>query len=112
MMMRHTLFAVSAVALALGGIVTAAPAGAEPRCLFQGDWNCQGPPQYNRPLQKTRAVPGTCGGWTQLPLLCPGGADLRPCQQYVPQPRVEGRTPTGGLMALVVLAGGDRGGLR
>jgi hypothetical protein len=37
-------------------------------------------------LQNTWDVPGTYGGWTQLPLLCPGGADLRPCQQYVPQP--------------------------
>jgi hypothetical protein len=37
-------------------------------------------------LQNTWDVPGTYGGWTQLPLLCPGGADLQPCQQYVPQP--------------------------
>ena len=85
-MMRRAFFAATAAALALGGIVTAAQAGAEPRCLFQGDWNCDGPPQYNGPLQNTWDVPGTYGGWTQLPLLCPGGANLQPCQQYVPQP--------------------------
>jgi hypothetical protein len=74
--MRRTLFAAAAAALAICGIVNAAPAVAEPRCLFQGDWNCEGPPQYNGPLQNTWDVPGTYGGWTQLPLLCPGGADL------------------------------------
>jgi hypothetical protein len=84
--MRRTLLAAAAAALAAGAIVTAAPAVAEPRCLFQGDWNCYGPPQYNGPLQNTWDVPGTYGGWTQLPLLCPGGASLQPCQQYVPQP--------------------------
>jgi hypothetical protein len=34
-----------AAALAFGGIVTAATAVAEPRCGFQGDWDCEGPPQ-------------------------------------------------------------------
>jgi hypothetical protein len=51
MMMRRAFFAATAAALALGGIVTAAPAAADGRCLFQGDWNCYGPPQYNGPLQ-------------------------------------------------------------
>ena len=85
-MVKRALIAAAAAALVLGGIATAAPAVAEPRCLFQGDWNCEGPPQYNGPLQNTWDVPGTYGGWTQRPLLCPGGADLQPCQQYVPQP--------------------------
>ncbi|MDT5132647.1 MAG: hypothetical protein QOJ56_6652 [Mycobacterium sp.] len=84
--MRCTLLAAASAALAVGGIVAAAPAVAEPRCLFQGDWNCYGTPQYNGPLQNTWDVPGTYGGWTQLPLLCPGGASLQPCQQYVPRP--------------------------
>jgi hypothetical protein len=73
--MKRTLLAAAATGLTAGAIVTAAPAVAERRCLFQGDWNCYGPPQYNGPLQNT-----------QLPLLCPGGASLHPCQQYVPQP--------------------------
>jgi hypothetical protein len=38
--MKRTLIAATAAALALGGIVTAAPAVAEPRCGFQGDWDC------------------------------------------------------------------------
>ena len=84
--MKRTLLLAAAAALVLGGIVTAAPAVAEPRCGFQGDWDCEGPPQYNGPLQNTWDVPGTYGGWTQPPLLCPGGATLQPCHQYVPQP--------------------------
>ena len=36
--MRRTLFAAAAAVCALGGIVTAAPAVADGRCLFQGDW--------------------------------------------------------------------------
>jgi hypothetical protein len=84
--MKRILTAVAASALALGFLGSAPTAVAEPRCGFQGDWDCYGPPQYNGPLQNTWDVPGTYGGWTQLPLLCPGGADLRPCQQYVPQP--------------------------
>ena len=37
----------AAVALALGCFAWAPTANAEGRCLFQGDWNCYGPPQYN-----------------------------------------------------------------
>jgi hypothetical protein len=85
-MVSRALLAAVAAALTLGFIASPPAATAEPRCLFQGDWDCYGPPQYNGPLQNTWDVPGTYGGWTQLPLLCPGGADLRPCQQYVPQP--------------------------
>jgi hypothetical protein len=85
-MMKRTLFSAFAAALAFGFLGAAPAAHAEPRCLFQGDWDCSGPPKYNGPLQNTWDVPGTYGGWTQLPLLCPGGADLQPCRQYVPQP--------------------------
>jgi hypothetical protein len=52
-MVKRTLFAATAAALTLGGIVTAATAVAEPRCGFHGDWDCEGPPQYNGPLQNT-----------------------------------------------------------
>jgi hypothetical protein len=84
--MQRGLLAAVAATLALGFFASAPTAKAEPRCLFQGDWDCTGQPQYNGPLQNTWDVPGTYGGWTQLPLLCPGGANLQPCQQYVPQP--------------------------
>jgi hypothetical protein len=79
--MKRTLFAATAAALAAGGIFTAAPAAALPQCLFQGDWNCTGSPQYNGPLQNTWSH-----GLTQMPQICPGGASMQPCQFYVPQP--------------------------
>ena len=79
--MKRTLLVAAAAALVLGGIVTAAPAVAEPRCLFQGDGDCYGPPQYNGPLQNTWDH-----GLTTMPQICPGGASLQPCHQYVPQP--------------------------
>ena len=40
--MKRTLLAATSVVLALGAIVTAAPGVAEPRCGFQGDWDCCG----------------------------------------------------------------------
>jgi len=78
--MKRTLVAAAAAALALGGIVTAAPAVAEPRCGFQGDWDCEGPPQYNGPLQNTWSH-----GWTSMPQICPGGANMQPCSIFVQQ---------------------------
>jgi len=79
-MKRILLTAVSA-ALAAGMIVAAAPAIAEPRCGFQGESDCSGLPHYNGPLQNTWSH-----GWTDDPQICPGGADMQPCQFYVPQP--------------------------
>ena len=79
--MNRTLFAATAAALAFGGIVTAAPAVAEPHYGFQGDWDCEGPPQYNGPLQNTWDH-----GYTTMPQLCPGSASMQPCQFYVPEP--------------------------
>jgi hypothetical protein len=80
-MLMRLFFAATAAVLALSGIVAAAPTGAEPRCLFQGDWDCSGPPRYNGPLQNTWSH-----GLTTMPQICPGGADMRPCQFYVPEP--------------------------
>ncbi|MGB8207207.1 MAG: hypothetical protein WCF69_06260 [Mycobacterium sp.] len=40
------VFAVGAVS---GSVAASAPAHADGRCLFQGDWNCYGTPQYNGP---------------------------------------------------------------
>jgi hypothetical protein len=79
--MKRTLLAVAAAVLTFGGIAAATPAVAQPRCGFQGDWNCQGLPQYNGPLQDTWDH-----GLTTMPQICPGGASLAPCQLYVPQP--------------------------
>jgi hypothetical protein len=85
MALIRTLLATAAVVVPLSFSTWAPPAGAQPRCLFQGDWDCQGTPQYNGPIVNTWDVPGTYGGWTTLPLLCPPGAGLQPCQQYVPE---------------------------
>lgn len=79
--MKRALLAAAAAALVFGGIVTAAPAIAQPRCEFQGDWDCQGAPQYNGPLQNTWSH-----GLTQDPQICPGGNTFQPRQFYVPQP--------------------------
>ncbi|MGC2377128.1 MAG: hypothetical protein WA622_08220 [Mycobacterium sp.] len=79
--MKRTLLVAASAALALGFFAPAQTAVAEPRCLFQGDWNCEGPPQYNGPLQNTWSH-----GLTQMPQICPGGASMQPCQFYVPQP--------------------------
>jgi len=48
-----------AVVVAAGALALALPASAhaEGPCLFQGDWNCYGPPQYNGPLQPSWEVP-------------------------------------------------------
>ena len=42
----------------LGGIFGAGSAHASGRCLFQGDWNCYGSPQWNGPQLPTWEVPG------------------------------------------------------
>jgi len=71
--MRSIQLAAAAAAFAAGGIVTAAPA-VEPRCGFQGDWDCKG-------LQNTWDH-----GLTTMPQLCPSGASIEPCQFYASQP--------------------------
>jgi hypothetical protein len=80
-MVKRTLIAAAAAALALGGIVTAAPAGAEPRCGVQGGADCYGAPHYNGPLQNTWSH-----GLTQDPQICDDGNTFEPCGFYVPQP--------------------------
>jgi hypothetical protein len=76
-MMRRALLAAVAAVLA-GGLL---PQPRQGQCLFQGDWGCSGQPQYNGPLQNTWSH-----GLTQMPQICPGGADMQPCRFYVPQP--------------------------
>lgn len=57
--------AIIAAALAIAYVILAvvdAPAShASGPCLFQGDWNCYGPPQYNGPLMPTWELPGGYG---------------------------------------------------
>ncbi|ORV96215.1 hypothetical protein [Mycobacterium kyorinense] len=78
--MRTVILLAAAAATALS--IAAAPAThAAPRCLFQGDWNCEGPPQWNGPGLNTWDVPGTYGGWTTNPLIC--DPITYRCQQYV-----------------------------
>jgi hypothetical protein len=40
-----------------GVLAAAGSADATGPCLFQGDWNCYGPPQWNGQLQPTWEVP-------------------------------------------------------
>jgi len=80
--MKNTILtAAAAGVLAFGGIAFAAPAIAQPQCLFQGDWDCTGQPQYNGPLQNTWSH-----GLTTMPQICPGGANMQPCSIFVQQP--------------------------
>jgi hypothetical protein len=80
-MRKNLLTGVAAAALAFGGIALAAPAGALPQCLFQGDWNCQGAPQWNGPLQNTWSH-----GLTQDPQICSGGNTFQSCSIYAREP--------------------------
>ena len=40
-----------------GVLAAAGSAHASQPCLFQGDWNCDGPPQWNGQQQRTWDVP-------------------------------------------------------
>lgn len=70
------------VAAAIAAMVTGTPtAQAAPRCLFEGDWNCEGSPPYHGPLMPTWDVPGTYGGWTTNPVQC--DVITRQCRQVI-----------------------------
>ncbi|CAJ1497500.1 hypothetical protein MU0083_001688 [[Mycobacterium] kokjensenii] len=77
---------VAAVGAAVGaGFPAATPAAeAAPRCLFQGDWNCEGTPPYHGPLMPTWNTPGTYGGWTTNPVQC--DVVTRECHQVTTYP--------------------------
>lgn len=51
-----------------GVLVAAGSAHATGPCLFQGDWNCYGPPQYSGPLVPTWDVPPHT--WSNNQLQC------------------------------------------
>ncbi|PQM48066.1 hypothetical protein C1Y40_01701 [Mycobacterium talmoniae] len=67
---RGVVAALVSVAAIGVGVAVAPVAQAAPRCLFEGDWNCEGTPPYNGPGLNTWDVPGTYGGWTTNPLQC------------------------------------------
>lgn len=55
---RYWVAAAAALAAVISGaVVTSAPARADGPCLFQGDWNCYGSPQWNGQLQPSWEVP-------------------------------------------------------
>lgn len=70
-----------AIGMPAGAAIATANADA-PRCLFQGDWNCQGAPPYHGPQMPTWNTPGTYGGWTNNPILC--DPISYQCRQMVP----------------------------
>ena len=51
-----------------GGVAVSAPARADGPCLFQGDWNCYGAPQWNGQLQPSWEVPPYT--WPKQQLQC------------------------------------------
>lgn len=84
-MIRVIVVVLAAGALgAVGALGAAVPADAAPRCLFQGDWNCEGSPPYQGPLMPTWDTPGTYGGWTTNPVQC--DVVTRECRQVTTYP--------------------------
>jgi hypothetical protein len=53
---------------AMSGSVAAPAAHADGPCLFQGDWNCSGSPQWNGQLQPSWEVPPYT--WPKSQLQC------------------------------------------
>jgi len=76
--------AVAITGVLLAGVAAAPAAQAAPRCLFQGDWNCEGTPPYHGPLMPTWNTPGTYGGWTTNPVQC--DVVTRQCRQVTTYP--------------------------
>lgn len=76
--MRTFLAALLIVGGVCAGVLAAAgSARATGPCLFQGDWICNGPPQYNGPLLPTWDVPPYA--WPNNQLQCnPGGYSCYP----------------------------------
>lgn len=64
------------------GVLTAAPAHAYPPCARFDTCQYMPNPYNDGPLMLTGNVPGTYGGWTNLPVMC-NPASYR-CEQYIP----------------------------
>lgn len=56
--MKLLIAIVAAAVLAFLPMLWAGDAHAGGRCLFQGDWDCYGSPQWNGPQLRTWDVPG------------------------------------------------------
>lgn len=54
---RAIAVAAALAATVLSALRAAAPARADGPCLFQGDWNCSGQPQWKGQLQQTWEAP-------------------------------------------------------
>lgn len=75
--------AIVATLLLGAGLILSAPCkGEAPRCLFQGDWNCQGEHQWNGQQMPSWNLPGVYGGRTSNPVLC-DPSSLQ-CRQVAP----------------------------
>lgn len=64
--MRGLIVGVVTAGAVLSSMAVAPSAHAEGQCLFQGDWNCTGQPQWNGQLQQTWEVPPYTWGPGQL----------------------------------------------
>ncbi|WP_372508662.1 hypothetical protein [Mycobacterium palustre] len=72
------------LAAAALGVLSSSPAHADPPCAAFNTCQYMPNPYNPGPLMPTWDVPGTYGGWTNLPVIC-DPASYR-CQQYVPAP--------------------------
>lgn len=52
------------------GVVSSGPAHADPPCAAFDTCHYMPNPNYDGPLMPTWDVPGTYGGWTNLPVMC------------------------------------------
>ncbi|MEB4211449.1 hypothetical protein [Mycobacterium sp. 94-17] len=69
---------------AVTSLLAAAPAHADPPCARFNTCQYMPNPYNDGPLMPTWNVPGTYGGWTNLPVMC-NPATYR-CDQYIPTP--------------------------
>lgn len=81
-MVAVKLIGVVALVAAAMGLLPAAPAHADPPCARFNTCQYMPNPYNDGPLLPTWNVPGTYGGWTNLPVMC-NPATYR-CEQYIP----------------------------
>lgn len=81
---KAMLFGAALVASAAVSLLAAAPAHADPPCAWFNTCQYMPNPYNDGPLMPTWNVPGTYGGWTNLPVLC--NPTTYRCEQYLPTP--------------------------
>lgn len=81
-MVAVQLFGSVVLAAAAMGVVATAPAHAGPPCARFNTCQYMPNPYNDGPLMPTWGVPGSYGGWTNLPVMC-NPATYR-CEQYIP----------------------------